>query len=75
MSATQQERMQAARTWRARARADGYLDGLYGIAERRMTVSPGCNFAYDAGYRDGAAARLASMQSPAIIATGESSPC
>ena len=61
MSATQQERMQAARTPRAQARAAGYLDGLYGIETRRLMQPPDHRFAYAAGHRDGTRAREEAM--------------
>jgi hypothetical protein len=63
MSATQQERMQHARSGRGRARGSGYLDGLYGIESRRLAEHPDYRFAYEAGYRDGERARADAMAS------------
>jgi hypothetical protein len=63
MSATQQERMQSARSGRGRARGSGYLDGLYGIESRRLAEHPDYRFAYEAGYRDGEQARAEAMAS------------
>lgn len=57
MSAAQIERMQSASSPRGRARGSGYLDGLYGVENRRLGQHPDCRFAYDAGYRDGAGSR------------------
>ena len=57
MTATQQERKRHALSPRARARADGYLDGLYGVLPRREMQPPLERFAYDAGYADGEKAR------------------
>jgi hypothetical protein len=56
MPTTQQERMIAAMSPRAKARAEGYLDSLYGIGTRRVMQHPEVRFDYDAGYRDGCAA-------------------
>jgi hypothetical protein len=63
MSATQQERMQHARSGRGRARGSGYLDGLYGIESRRLAEHPDYRFAYKAGYSDGERARSDAMAS------------
>lgn len=63
MSATQQERMQSARSHRGQARGGGYLDGLYGIESRRLAEHPDHRFAYEAGYRDGERARAEAMAS------------
>lgn len=57
MGDIQTQRKAAARTPRAKARADGYLDGLYCIEGRREMHPPFERFAYDAGYLDGARAR------------------
>ncbi len=64
MSATQQERMRLAMSARARARADGYLDGLYGVESRRLAQHPDYCFAYDAGHRDGVRAREEAEATP-----------
>ena len=62
VSATQQERMAEARMPRAKARGDGYLDGLYGVEPRPLMQHPDYRFAYDAGHRDGSDARARSLR-------------
>lgn len=61
MSATQQERHKAANGLRASVRAQGYLHGLYGCTANRGAYHPDYSFAYDAGHRDGTAAREAAL--------------
>ena len=61
MSATQKERKAAANSWQASARAAGYIDGLYGIATRRLIHQLEHRPAYAAGYRDGTRARGEAM--------------
>jgi hypothetical protein len=59
MSATQLERKQHAGSMRAQARGRGYVDGLYGVENRREMQPHDYWFAYDAGYEDGTAAHEA----------------